>query len=172
MSLARASYASPGHLVRRASQIHNRIFDEVFGGVVTPRQFAVMIAVARRPGIDQISLSNLVAVDRTTVGGMVSRLVARGYLEDGMDPADGRRKLLWLAPAGKALLDELVPLIDVVTDQLLAPLTTDERGVFLELLAKIATIEDPGFPGYRAAVLAELGTGVMGATASVRPARA
>ncbi|HEY1281327.1 MAG TPA: MarR family transcriptional regulator [Acidimicrobiales bacterium] len=156
MATTRATYASPGHLVRRASQLHTQIFDEVYEGIVTPRQFAVLIALDRRPGIDQITLSNLVAIDRTTIGGMVSRLAARGYIHDIADPCDGRRKLLRLTPEGERLLETLVPRIGAVTDRLLAPLTPAERTTFLELLAKIATVEDSTFPGYRASVLAEL----------------
>jgi DNA-binding MarR family transcriptional regulator len=153
---AHATYASPGHLVRRASQLHKRIFDEVFGGVVTPRQFALLIALARSPGVDQITLANMVAVDRTTTGGMVTRLVARGYVADEPDPRDARRKLLELTAAGDELLDALVPLIDVVSDQLLAPLSPTERTTFLALLVKVATVDDPSFPTYRANVLAAL----------------
>jgi DNA-binding MarR family transcriptional regulator len=159
MPRTRATYASPGHLVRRASQLHTRIFDEVFQGVITPRQFAVMIALSRRPGIDQITLSNLVAIDRTTIGGMVSRLAGRGYVEDVIDPADARRKLLRLTPDGNRVVEQLVPRIEVVTDRLLAPLTTSERVTFLELLAKVATVEDPTFPAYRSTVLSELTPG-------------
>jgi DNA-binding MarR family transcriptional regulator len=156
MPTTRATYASPGHLVRRASQLHTQIFDEVFEGIVTPRQFAVMIALSRRPGVDQITLSSLVAIDRTTIGGMVSRLGARGYIHDVVDPADARRKLLWLTADGERLVEALVPRIDAVTDRLLAPLTRAERATFLALLAKVATVDDATFPGYRASVLAEL----------------
>jgi DNA-binding MarR family transcriptional regulator len=145
-SLDEATYATPGHLVRRASQLHSRIFDEEFGDRITARQFAVMLAIARRPGIDQITLSSVVAVDRSTIGDMISRLSARGYVAD---ERNGRRKLLRLTAAGRDLIAELVPLIDRVTERLLAPLDAQERTTLLELLAKVVAVDDPAFPNYQ-----------------------
>ena len=144
--LDEATYATPGHLVRRASQLHSRIFDDEFGDRITARQFAVMLAISRRPGVDQITLSNVVAVDRTTIGGMVARLVERGYVES---VRDGRRKLLRVTGAGRQLLADLVPRIDNVTERLLAPLNERERATLLALLTKVVSVEDPMFPEYQ-----------------------
>ncbi|HLY83148.1 MAG TPA: MarR family winged helix-turn-helix transcriptional regulator [Acidimicrobiales bacterium] len=150
------SYATPGHLVRRTAQIHNRIFEEEFAGTITPRQFAVVVALSRQPAVDQITLSNLVAIDRTTIGGMIQRLTARGYVEHMRDPKDSRRKVLKLSAAGQRFLDKLAPKIDAVSERLLAPLTAQEQRVFLKLLSKVATVDDPHFPDYRPSILEAL----------------
>jgi MarR family transcriptional regulator, lower aerobic nicotinate degradation pathway regulator len=150
------TYATPGHLVRRASQIHKRIFDEEFKGLVTGRQFALLVALGGHSGIDQTTLANIVAVDRTTAGGMVGRLVARGYVEVIDDPADARRKLLKLTGTGRRLLERMTPQIDVVSNRLLAPLSDSERATFIKLLIKVATVDDPTFPTYQENVRDEL----------------
>jgi DNA-binding MarR family transcriptional regulator len=146
------TYATPGHLVRRASQIHKRIFDEEFKGLVTGRQFALLVALGGHSAIDQTTLANIVAVDRTTAGGMVGRLVSRGLVDVVDDPSDARRKLLKLTPAGRRLLKKMTPRIDDVTNRLLAPLSESERATFIRLLIKVATVDDPTFPSYQESI--------------------
>jgi DNA-binding MarR family transcriptional regulator len=149
------TYATPGHLVRRAGQRHNRIFEEEFGGAITPRQFAAVVALGANPGIDQITLGNIVAIDRSTIGGMVERLTKRGLVSQVRDPSDGRKKVLELSPEGRAFLDRLTPKIDRVSARLLEPLTAAERRTFLALLAKVVLIDDPEFPDYAQRALHE-----------------
>jgi hypothetical protein len=65
----------PGHLIRRLHQISFALFLEqakAFG--VTPVQYAALVAINDHPGIDQTTLCNIIAFDRTTIGGVVGRL--------------------------------------------------------------------------------------------------
>lgn len=153
------TYTAPGHLLRRACQLHDRFFEEEFEGVVTPRQFALLIALARSPGVDQITLSNQIAVDRSTIGDMVSRLINNGFIARVRDEEDGRRKLLRLTPAGRKLVRTLLPRIDNVTQRLLEPLTDAERTLFVGVLEKLATAPDSAFPEYRSYAIAALNSG-------------
>ncbi|HZD92122.1 MAG TPA: MarR family transcriptional regulator, partial [Pseudolabrys sp.] len=73
----------PGHLARRFQQIAVAVFHaemEKAGFDLTPVQYAALGAVATRPGIDQATLAGLIAYDRTTIGGVVDRLVQKGLL--------------------------------------------------------------------------------------------
>lgn len=146
-------YSAPGHLLRRVSQIHDRVFEEEFGGRITPRQLALLITLDEHPGADQITLSSAIAVDRSTIGDMVSRLVERGLIERYRSPEDGRRNVLRVSKAGRRLLNEFLPRISVVDDRLLEPLSERERATLMRLLWKLATMEDPAFPEYRAYAL-------------------
>ncbi len=50
-------YVAPGHLIRRSQQIAGAIFFEEFEGYdVTPVQYAALIAIRDRPGMDQRTL--------------------------------------------------------------------------------------------------------------------
>src|ERR1700738_1479465 len=73
----------PGHLARRFQQIAAAIFhaevDEA-GYDLTPVQYAALTAVAMHPAIDQATLAGLIAYDRTTITGVVDRLVQKGLL--------------------------------------------------------------------------------------------
>lgn len=151
------TYTAPGHLLRRASQLHDRIFEEEFEGAVTPRQFALLLALVRSPGVDQITLSNKIAVDRSTIGDMVSRLINNGLIARMRDQEDGRRNLLHLTPTGRKLVRTLRSRVDAVTARLLEPLSEEERELFVTLLARVALAPDSAFPDYRTYALAELG---------------
>src|SRR5437879_13229349 len=73
----------PGHLARRFQQIAVAVFHaavEEAGYDLTPVQYAALTTVATQPGIDQATLAGLIAYDRTTITGVVDRLVQKGLL--------------------------------------------------------------------------------------------
>ena len=43
-------------------------------------QYAALAAINANPGIDQVTLAGLIAYDRTTVTGVVDRLVQKGLV--------------------------------------------------------------------------------------------
>ncbi len=68
----------PGHLIRRCLQLHHTMFaDGVAGHTITVPQWAAIRALHEFPGIEQAKLSELVAYDRSTIGGLVDRLEAK-----------------------------------------------------------------------------------------------
>lgn len=153
-------YSAAGHLLRRVTQIHDRIFDEEFAGRITPRQLALLITVRRFPDIAQITLSGAIAVDRSTIAEMVPRLESQGLIERHRSPTDGRRNVLRISSKGEALLDGLVSKVTGVSQRLLEPLSEEEQATLLHLLARLATVEDPSFPEYRVYALRDLESGV------------
>lgn len=151
------THATPGHMIRRAGQLHDRYFDEEFGGAVTARQYALMLALGREGVSDQVTLSQMIAVDRSTVGDIVARLVRNGLITRERDKEDGRRSVLRLSPEGERVIRDLSPQIDAVNRRLFEPLTSKERDTLVQLLTKIATVDDPTFPEYHASILRILG---------------
>src|SRR6266852_8957784 len=74
-------YVAPGHLIRRSQQIGVAIFFEEFEGYdVTPIQYAALIAIRDRPGIDQRTLADQIAIDRSTIGTVLKTLEERGLI--------------------------------------------------------------------------------------------
>src|SRR4051812_25072605 len=70
----------PGHLARRFQQIAVAVFHaevEAAGFDLTPVQYAALTAIATHPGVDQVTLAGLIAFDRTTITGVVDRLVQK-----------------------------------------------------------------------------------------------
>ena len=136
-------YGHPGHLIRRAQQIAVSIFTEdckAFG--ITPVQYAILYAVQHHPGIEQISLANLVALDRSNTGDVVARLEERGIMRRTAGDADRRTKRLHLTAAGEALLDGMLPAVRAAQERMLGPLDEDERRSFMTLLGKLVDINN------------------------------
>ncbi|MCI1026077.1 MarR family transcriptional regulator, partial [Pseudomonas putida] len=73
-------YEHPGHLLRRAQQISVSIFHDETGGIITPVQYAIVRMQSNHPGIDQVSLSGLVAIDTTTGATVCARLEEKGLV--------------------------------------------------------------------------------------------
>ena len=74
----------PGHLARRFQQIAVAVFlaeVEGAGYDLTPVQYAALAAVGANPGVDQVTLAGLIAFDRTTITGVVDRLVQKGLID-------------------------------------------------------------------------------------------
>ena len=138
-------YRSAGHLVRRAHQIHDTIFaEETSGYDVTSPQYAALRAVAEQPGIEQTALSDAIAYDRSTIGGLVDRLEAKGMMRREAGTRDRRTKQLTLTPAGTKLLRELQSRVPRVQKRILAPLSAEEQATFTALLERVVDVARVG----------------------------
>jgi DNA-binding MarR family transcriptional regulator len=127
----------PGHFIRRLQQVAVKLFFARVGLDMTPVQFAALAAVAQRPRIDQARLSALIGYDRATIGGVIDRLEARGWLARSASRADRRVRLVRITPAGRSALARALPAVRSVQETLLEVLDTAERKRFERLCLKI-----------------------------------
>lgn len=126
----------PGFLIRRAHQIAAAAFLERVPGGLTPSQYGVLYALARRGPADQTAIARLVGLDKSTTGLVVARLARRGYVRKQPSRADRRRSVLSLAPKGKLALRRCEPRAAQTKHALLAVFSATERRTFLALLKK------------------------------------
>jgi MarR family transcriptional regulator, lower aerobic nicotinate degradation pathway regulator len=132
-------YRMPGHLIRRAQQISTAIFAEECGPFdLTSVQFAALSAIKSNPGVDATRLSALIAFDRSTIGDVLERMEAKGWIERYPDARDRRVKLLRLSAAGATLLRRVMPAVRRVQARLLAPLSEADRETMLRLLSTLS----------------------------------
>jgi DNA-binding MarR family transcriptional regulator len=131
--------AEPGHLIRRAHQRAVALFAEHHGRHITPVQYAVLRAVHAEPGLDQVTLAERVALDTSTTADIAARLEAKGWLHRELLPR--RQRSLRLSDEGQAVLDEMLPRVNAMHDDLLAPLSAAERRAFLALLQRVAGLD-------------------------------
>jgi DNA-binding MarR family transcriptional regulator len=131
---------APGHLLRRCQQRAVEIFmNEIGTGArVTPRQFAILLTLARRPGITQTELVVETGIDRSTVGDMIDRLARRGLLRRRRSGRDQRANTLVILPAGLNLLRETMPAVERVQELILMPLPAGMRAEFMAALRLMA----------------------------------
>lgn len=133
-------HSLPGPLIRRLQQVAVSIFveaAEAAGAEITPVQFAALRGIAAHPGIDQASLGRLIAYDRTTIGGVIDRLEAKGLVSRSSSSKDRRALQLVISEKGSSLLEILTPVIGTVQDRIVEPLTQEERAIFMMLLRKL-----------------------------------
>lgn len=127
----------PGHLLRRAQQISVSMFHDEVGGELTPVQFAILRYLAEHPGIDQVSLAGIAAIDTSTGATVCARLEEKGLIERKVIPHNRRQRALTITAEGEQLLASLVPATQRLRDRLLAPLTESEQKQFMQLLARL-----------------------------------
>jgi MarR family transcriptional regulator, lower aerobic nicotinate degradation pathway regulator len=126
-----------GFFLRQANQRHVAIFTNRMGDRLTTTQWAALSKLREIQPTSQNQLGRETAMDVATIKGVVDRLVARDFVQSEPDPKDGRRLVLSLAPEGEAALTRNVGIARAVTEETLAPLTSGERMMLIELLTKI-----------------------------------
>lgn len=129
----------PGHLIRRLHQHSSAVYQDRVkqaGFDVTSVQFAALSTLESQPGLDQASLAKRIAYDRATIGGVVKRLVHKGYVERLPDEEDRRAFKLWLTPEGMSALQQLKGIVTALQGDILGTLTEDEKDMLLRLIAK------------------------------------
>jgi DNA-binding MarR family transcriptional regulator len=134
---------APGHLIRRAQQIHTAIWADLLNGQITGPQYAVMHVVSRWPGINQTQLGELAALDRSSTADIVARLVRRGWLHRDRHADDGRVRVLYASDLAARELAHIHPRVAAVQERLLEPLPSDVRTGFVADLARVAFVGDP-----------------------------
>jgi len=135
-------YIQPGHLLRRAQQISASIFHDELGPSVTPIQYAILRILVEHPGIDQVSLAGLVAMDTSTAASVAIRLEEKKLLTRYLDPNNRRQRALFLTDAGKALLQSTIPGIARLHDRLFEGFTPQEEAQFMALLQKLVHLNN------------------------------
>lgn len=129
----------PGHLARRFQQIAVAVFLTEVGEAgfdLTPVQYAALAAISTNPGVDQVTLAGLIAYDRTTITGVVDRLVQKGFLVRHASSRDRRARELQITDAGKRTLRGITPAVESAQRLMLRGLTEKESETLLRLLRK------------------------------------
>jgi MarR family transcriptional regulator, lower aerobic nicotinate degradation pathway regulator len=136
-------YSKPGHLIRRLQQIAVAIFmaeTERFN--VTPVQYSALLTVELHPGIDQTTLVNIIAFDRSTIGNVVGRLESKKLIKRAAGSRDRRTKRLTITPQGRRLLREIRESVESAQKLILAPLRPAERPAFMTMLKRLVQINN------------------------------
>jgi DNA-binding MarR family transcriptional regulator len=141
----------PGHLLRRALQVMNMLWDEEVSRTITSPQFAALNALYREPRIDQVTLGQRISLDRSTMADVVSRLSARDLICSERDAHDGRRKVISLTPRGLHALHQLIPRTHAMSRRLVGRLEEKQREELLRLLTEVVKANEKVTPPRRRA---------------------
>ncbi len=87
-------------------------------GVTSPQRLALRI-IQSQPGISSGAVADRLFLDPSTLTGVLQRLETRGLLTRKKDKEDARRTLLFVTPAGKALLGQAEHTVEAVVREAL-----------------------------------------------------
>jgi MarR family transcriptional regulator, temperature-dependent positive regulator of motility len=135
----REPHEMPGHLARRFQQIAVAVFlaeVEGAGFDLTPVQYAALATINSNPAIDQITLAGLIAYDRTTITGVVDRLVQKGLVIRQTSSRDRRARELKITDAGRQTLRKITPAVESAQQIMLRGLTAKEAAELTRLMRK------------------------------------
>jgi DNA-binding MarR family transcriptional regulator len=128
----------PSWLISEVSRLAHPLLTDKLGTAGSRGYHYRLLAALQEFGpASQASLGRRTGMDRSDVATAVTELVGRGLAGRAPDPADRRRNVINITPAGTAHLRRLEELLADVQDELLAPLSAAERQQLIRLLTRI-----------------------------------
>lgn len=131
------------HLLHRAGQCAGEYFSaEVTDRGLTPRQYAVLLAVSREEGLSQTDLVGRTGIDRSTLADIVRRMLRKGLISRRRTRADARIYSVRLTDKGREALRAAKPAAEQAEARLLRGLDPARRHAFMESLEQIVRAAD------------------------------
>ncbi|MFD5259000.1 MarR family winged helix-turn-helix transcriptional regulator [Streptomyces bobili] len=134
----RELHADAGYLLYRLGLRSGRLFNAFLQkSGLRLRHYAVLRFLATSQGALQRELSSRLGYDPSAIVGLVDDLEKLGFAERRPAPDDRRSRIVVLTEDGRAFLRDTDAVGLRVTDELLTPLSTDERRTLHALLLRI-----------------------------------
>ena len=128
----------PGYLIRRLHQIHVALFQERCAAFeITPLQYSLLTALAKRGTADQTTLAADIALDRTTTTGALKRLQSRRFVDRSTARHDRRSQLCRLTKSGIALLKKMEKPARTAHLDTIADLSRADQKLFVAMMQKV-----------------------------------
>lgn len=131
----------PSWLLNRAALRANRIVADGFAAAGARRaHFTVLVALDERGPASQAELGRRLGIDRSDMAAVAAELERDGFVARSRDERDRRRNVVRLTAAGDAALRRLGARVEAAQEELLAPLSVEERRELERLLTRV--VED------------------------------
>ncbi len=128
---------APGTMVlltRLAKVVFRRSDPERLG--MSMRWFVALSFLEDHDGAPQQALGEALCIDANNLVLLLNQLEDAGYAERRRDPLDRRRHLVHISARGRRALDRAERAQERVEDEVLATLTSEERAMLRDLLAR------------------------------------
>ncbi|GHD49999.1 MarR family winged helix-turn-helix transcriptional regulator [Streptomyces galbus] len=140
--------AIPSRLLARTATVAERLVGERLAAEGAHKwHFAVLVALDEAGPASQADLSRRTGIYRSDMVAVLNQLSGTGCIRRDPDPADRRRNVITLTPAGQRRLDRLDALITDAQRELLAPLTSEQGRQLVSLLGILTEHHQPKHPG-------------------------
>jgi len=115
--------------------LHRRSIDERLGVRLKPHM--TLGYIRDHPGTTQQELENGLFMDANTVVLILNELEAAQFSVRRRDPQDRRRHIVELTPSGRRALERADKARESLEDQILAPLSAEERKTLSKLVERV-----------------------------------
>ncbi|MCT4352323.1 MarR family transcriptional regulator [Streptomyces sp. Je 1-79] len=137
--------AKPSWLLTQAAVHAHRLASEGFGKVGGRGYHYRILAALEEFGVaSQAELGRRCSMDRSDVVAAINELAEQGCVERTPDPDDRRRNRVILTAAGHRQLRRMEQELDRVQDELLEPLSAEDRQTLTHLLTRLLTHHQRG----------------------------
>jgi len=126
-------------LGRASQQSQRRVRQHMVEAGVRTLHYHVLASLADDGEAAQATLADRIGLDRSDLVTLLDELEELEFLARRVDPADRRRKIVAITPAGERQLTAMDELIHAAETDLLKPLTAAERKTLLALLRRISS---------------------------------
>src|SRR6201997_4992944 len=126
-----------GFLVHDVSRLIKRRFDRQArqtGLPITRRQAAVVLYIARNEGVSQTEVATWLDLEPIALVRILDKLHEEGLVERRAHPTDRRVRTLWLTPAARPVVAEIVAINKVIRDEAFAGMAAHARDTVLDIL--------------------------------------
>ncbi|MEV4636761.1 MarR family transcriptional regulator [Actinoplanes sp. NPDC049548] len=114
-----------------------RVTEELARADARKWHYAVLATLDEFAPASQAELSSRTGIHRSDLVAVINELADRGFIQRAPDPADRRRNVVTLTGPGRRQLLRLDGLIADVEDEVLAPLTPEQRDQLTGLLCAL-----------------------------------
>ncbi|MCO1593570.1 MarR family transcriptional regulator [Micromonospora sp. RHAY321] len=129
---------TPSWLLNQTASHAARLISEGFAAHdLRGYHYRLLTALAEDGPASQADLGRRCGIDRSDVVAAVNDLAGRGLVVRAPDPADRRRNVISLTDAGADEARRMGQTVQRVQQDLLAPLSTDERDQLTRLLTRL-----------------------------------
>ena len=128
-----------GYLLKHAQQRMAELSAAALAPLrITGRELAVLLAIDSQAPLSQQEAARRLGVDRTTMVALIDELERKQLVQRRQDPADRRKNVVALTPAGRGVLRKAGEASDEAERRFLAPLTSDQAAEVREALRRVA----------------------------------
>jgi MarR family transcriptional regulator for hemolysin len=131
-----------GHRVHAVARLIRRRFERSVrqaGLPITRLQAALVLYIARNPGVSQTAAATDLDIEPIAVVRMLDRLHEEGLVERRAHPTDRRVRTLWLTPLAWPVVERILAISLAVREEACAGLTPAARDMLMGALDRMKT---------------------------------
>ena len=130
-------------ITQLAMHARRLVFDGFTAAGARGYHYRILAALHEFGPASQAQLGRWCRIDRSDVVAAVNELVEQGFVDRSPDPDHGRRNKVTLTSSGLEQLERMDAVLDQVQDDLLEPLSAEDRQALTRLLSRVLAHHDP-----------------------------